>query len=87
MDKDILTSEMSAFRTELAAIVAEAVLVRQKVHNVLDIEVGNNIELAVRHLEDAAMRFGKAIQAASGGESPLGGPRTPGYVADSSATA
>lgn len=37
-----------------------------------------NQMLALRHLEDAAMRFGKAIQAADGGVSPLGGPNTPG---------
>lgn len=41
-------------------------------------EIIANIQLGIRHLEDAAMRFGKAIQAASGGESPLGGPDTPG---------
>lgn len=37
-----------------------------------------NTVLAIRHLEDAAMRFGKGIQASAGGESPLGGPATPG---------
>lgn len=41
-------------------------------------EMCANVMLAIRHLEDAAMRFGKAIQAATGGESPLGGPNTPG---------
>lgn len=36
-----------------------------------------NLTLAFRHLEDAAMRVGKAIQAYEGGVSPLGGPTTP----------
>lgn len=36
-----------------------------------------NLMLAFRHLEDAAMRIGKAIQANTTGESPLGGPSTP----------
>ena len=36
-----------------------------------------NLTIALRHLEDAAMRVGKAIQANQGGESPLGGPSTP----------
>lgn len=36
-----------------------------------------NAMLGLRHLEDAAMRFGKVIQAADGGQSPLGGPDTP----------
>ncbi len=36
-----------------------------------------NVTLAFRHLEDAAMRFGKGIQAAESGVSPLGGPDTP----------
>ena len=36
-----------------------------------------NLTLAFRHMEDAAMRVGKAIQASEGGESPLGGPSTP----------
>ncbi len=35
-----------------------------------------NAMLAFRHLEDAAMRFGKVIQAADGGVSPLGGPNS-----------
>lgn len=36
-----------------------------------------NVILAIRHIEDASMRFGKAIQASEGGVSPLGGPNTP----------
>lgn len=34
-----------------------------------DSEMHANINLAYRHLEDAAMRLGKAIQAFAGGES------------------
>lgn len=79
MDKDVAIAKLNAFRESLKGLVAEAVGLRQEVHGVLDIEVGNNIELATRHLEDAAMRFGKSIQAASGGVSPLGGPNTPGH--------
>lgn len=40
-------------------------------------EMIGNITLALRHIEDAAMRFGKVIQASAGGVSPLGGPSTP----------
>lgn len=40
-------------------------------------EMCANMMLGLRHMEDAAMRFGKAIQASSGGISPLGGPDTP----------
>lgn len=36
-----------------------------------------NVTLALRHIEDASMRFGKVIQASAGGVSPLGGPATP----------
>jgi hypothetical protein len=32
-------------------------------------EIGANITLAYRHLEDARMRLGKAVQALDGGES------------------
>lgn len=40
-------------------------------------EMCANMMIGLRALEDAAMRFGKAIQASSGGKSPLGGPDTP----------
>lgn len=42
-------------------------------------EAAANITLAYRHLEDASMRFGKAIQAVDGGVSPLGGPNSIQY--------
>jgi hypothetical protein len=35
----------------------------------LDSDVGANITLAYRHLEDASMRLGKALQALDGGVS------------------
>lgn len=35
----------------------------------LDGEVGANLQLAFRHLEDASMRLGKALQALDGGVS------------------
>lgn len=41
-------------------------------------EMVKNLELSYRHLEDAAMRMGKVIQASKGGVSALGGPNTPG---------
>lgn len=43
-------------------------------------EMCANAMLALRHLEDAAMRFGKVIQASAGGTSPLGGPATPSQI-------
>lgn len=46
-----------------------------------------NLTLAFRHVEDAAMRTGKAIQAATSGDSPLGGPSTPVAVDLSKTTA
>lgn len=72
---------MDALRTGIKAMVAQAVDIKGKVGTPpLDNagEVIANITLAYRHLEDAAMRFGKAIQASDGGVSLLGGPNTPG---------
>lgn len=43
-------------------------------------ETTANLTLAFRHVEDAAMRIGKAIQAATTGVSPLGGPTTPAPI-------
>lgn len=79
MEPQTLKSEMSAHRERLAAFVATAVENKKAVISAgtFDGEVVANITLAIRHLEDAAMRFGKAIQAADGGKSPLGGPDTP----------
>lgn len=71
---------MTTFRDALKKLVENAVQVRSEVR-VADEQTGQNKEemlanvtLALRHAEDAAMRFGKAIQAADGGISPLGGP-------------
>lgn len=70
---------MTAFRDMLKPLVAEAAQVKKEVIGAghFDGEVPANITLALRHLEDAATRFGKAIQAADTGKSPLGGPDTP----------
>lgn len=86
MDKETLKQRLSSFRETLKGLVEAAVELKKEVANPdLGVEyradnVGEtmaNITLAYRHLEDAAMRFGKAIQAADGGVSPLGGPTTP----------
>ena len=70
---------MGVYRESLKDLVASAVRTKAEVisKGTYDGEVPANITLAIRHLEDAAMRFGKAIQAAEGGVSPLGGPDTP----------
>ena len=51
------------FRRRLKAITNELGAHRARIHN----EINHNIELAYRHLEDASMRLGKAIQAINGG--------------------
>lgn len=75
---------MDGFRERCKAIVGEAVEIKKIIQRDGDAddqqnspEMIANLVLAIRHIEDAAMRFGKVIQAASGGESPLGGPNTP----------
>lgn len=77
------TNEMTAHRDTLKLLVANAAQAVQAI-KIADEQAGQdkgemiaNIMLALRHMEDAAMRFGKAIQASSGGVSPLGGPDTP----------
>lgn len=83
MDKDILKAKLDAFRESLKGLVAESVTLKAQVMGSsmvhFDGEVAANITIAYRHLEDAAMRFGKAIQASVDGVSPLGGPDTPGH--------
>ncbi len=75
--------EMDGLRGEIAGLVEKAVGIKNKVQNGEVANISNtgetiaNITLAYRALEDAAMRFGKAIQAAGDGVSPLGGPATP----------
>lgn len=76
---------MSALRDTIAGLIEEAVEIKMAIGNAGDEsdeqnapEMIANVTLAYRALEDAAMRFGKAIQASSGGKSPLGGPNTPG---------
>lgn len=78
MDKDVLKAKLDAFRDALKGLVAEAVTLKAQVIGNFDGEVAANITIAYRALEDAAMRFGKAIQASGDGVSPLGGPDTPG---------
>ena len=51
------------FRRRLKAITDELGTHRGRVNN----EINANIDLAYRHLEDAALRLGKAIQAIDGG--------------------
>lgn len=77
---------MDALRTGIKNMVAEAVSIKSEIQkdgpDGADVgqnkgEMLANITIAYRHLEDAAMRFGKVIQSADGGESPLGGPSTP----------
>ena len=79
MPKDVLIANMNMLRSGIAAMVREAVDIKNSAPEADNPgEVFANITLAYRHLEDAAMRFGKVIQAADGGKSPLGGPETPG---------
>ena len=84
MDTDTFKNTMTGFRDGIKTMVGEAVDVKNLIAKEQGEFVGQNkgemianITLAYRHLEDAAMRFGKAVQAAAGGESPLGGPNTP----------
>ena len=84
MSKEEFKNAMAATRETIASLVAAAAEMKTKVQS-NDAEEGQdkgemiaNVMLGLRHLEDAAMRFGKAIQASEGGVSPLGGPKTPG---------
>jgi len=84
MDTASFKFAMDNMRKAIAAMVGEVDGTRVLVVRGEDTEGQNksemiaNVTLGMRHLEDAAMRFGKAIQAATGGVSPLGGPETPG---------
>lgn len=83
METEEFKQRMTVLRETLAAMVADAVAFKNTVAVNPPVTGQNtgemiaNVTLAYRHLEDAAMRFGKAIQAADGGTSPLGGPATP----------
>lgn len=86
MPKDVFKNTMDDMRIGLKSMVSQASDIETQVAK-NDVEEGQkkgemivNVTLALRHLEDAAMRFGKAIQASDGGVSPLGGPDTPGKV-------
>lgn len=81
MTPDALKIILDGFRAGIKTMTEEAVTLKGQVMGTTDPhfhgEVAANLTIAYRHLEDAAMRFGKAIQASQGGESPLGGPDTP----------
>lgn len=59
----MLKSEAEDFRHKLKTITEELGRHRSSLSN----EINANIELTYRHLEDASMRLGKAIQAIDGG--------------------
>lgn len=83
MPNNSFTGEMSAQRETLKLLVGKATQAIEAVKAADQLDGQNkgemlaNMTIAMRHMEDAAMRFGKAIQACSGGVSPLGGPDTP----------
>ena len=56
-------TEAEGFRRRLKQITEEVGAHRSTLNN----EVNANIDLVYRHLEDASMRLGKAIQAIDGG--------------------
>ena len=60
------TSQCEAFRRELKPLTER---LRKLVMNETNGEAIANVMLAYRHLEDASMRLGKAIQALDGGVS------------------
>ena len=84
MDTEQFKEAAGRHRIVLADVVAALAQLKEEVLSADQKEGQNkgeivaNITLALRHAEDASMRLGKAIQAASGGVSPLGGPATPG---------
>lgn len=90
MQTEVFKELMTRQRTILANVVEAAAQVKAEIAVADQLEGQDkgemiaNVMLAIRHAEDAAMRFGKAIQAASGGVSPLGGPTTPGAAATAS---
>jgi hypothetical protein len=84
MPPERIKDVMDALRDSIKPLVTTAASYKNEVMQMTDVPEGMdkgetiaNIMLAIRHLEDAAMRFGKAIQASNGGTSPLGGPNTP----------
>lgn len=83
MPSDTVKEEMTKQRDTIALLVANAAQFITGVKAGDELEGQNkgemiaNATIALRALEDAAMRFGKVIQASAGGVSPLGGPATP----------
>lgn len=86
MPREDFKAEMTKQRDTIALLVRnaaqaiEAVRAADEQEGQDKNEMCANMMLGLRKLEDAAMRFGKAIQASEGGKSPLGGPDTPGGV-------
>lgn len=70
-------SECEDFRRRLKVIADEIALYRSREQPG---EVGANLTLAYRHLEDASMRLGKAIQAIDGGISVYDKTQVPDVV-------
>lgn len=85
MPTETVKELMTRYRTGIAELLEAVDTTRTAMIDIGQLEGQNkgemiaNTTLAIRHLEDAAMRFGKVIQAADGGKSPLGGPATPGH--------
>ena len=86
MDTETFKAKATALRESLGGIVSSIDEISVDLSGATAAEGQNlaemqaNLTIALRASEDAAMRLGKAIQAASGGTSPLGGPKTPGTV-------
>lgn len=86
MDTETFKAKATALRESLGGIVSsiDEIAVDLSGQNPVDgqnvAEMQANLTIALRSAEDSAMRLGKAIQAALGGRSPLGGPKTPGTV-------
>ncbi len=86
MDLMSLIFAMDNMRAAIKAMCGEIDGVKQKAIEHVAPEYHNkgevlaNLTLGLRHLEDAAMRFGKVIQSATTGESLLGGPDTPAPI-------
>lgn len=83
MPTEDFKAKMTDYRNQLKTLVGTAaqlktdLLTADQLEGQDKSEMIANVTLALRAMEDAAMRFGKAVQASEGGVSPLGGPDTP----------
>lgn len=84
MPTEDFKAKMTDYRNQLKTLVGTAAQLKSNLLTTADQLEGQdksemiaNVTLALRAMEDAAMRFGKAVQASEGGVSPLGGPDTP----------